>query len=103
MSSSHLGSGCMRSKVLAAEEAASAGIPVVICNGTEPGTLERAVAGERVGTRFEPQARRESSFKLWLTYAKASSGRVLVDEGSERALREQGPSLLPVGVVDVEG
>jgi glutamate 5-kinase len=103
MSSSHLGSGGMRSKVLAAEMATSAGIQVVICNGTEPGTLERAVEGESVGTRFHRQARRESSFKLWLKYAKASSGRVLVDEGAERALREQGTSLLPVGVVDVEG
>jgi glutamate 5-kinase len=83
--------------------ATSAGIQVVICNGTEPGTLERAVEGESVGTRFHRQARRESSFKLWLKYAKASSGRVLVDEGAERALREQGTSLLPVGVVDVEG
>jgi glutamate 5-kinase len=103
MSSSHLGSGGMRSKVLAAEMATAAGIPVVICNGTEPGTMERAVTGESVGTRFHPQARRESSFKLWLKYAKSSSGLVLVDKGAERALREQGTSLLPVGVVGVEG
>jgi glutamate 5-kinase len=93
----------MRSKVLAAEMATSAGIPVVICNGTTSGNLERAVGGEPVGTRFHAQAKRESSFKLWLKYAKASSGRVLVDAGAERALREQGTSLLPVGVVDVEG
>jgi glutamate 5-kinase len=103
MSSSHLGSGGMRSKVLAAEMATSAGIPVVICNGTTPGNLERVVGGDEAGTRFHAQARRESSFKLWLKYAKASSGRVLVDAGAERALREQGTSLLPVGVVDVEG
>jgi glutamate 5-kinase len=103
MSSSHIGSGGMRSKVLAAEMATSAGIPVVICHGREPGTLEQAVAGDSVGTRFHPQARRQSSFKLWLKYAKASSGRVLVDEGAERALRDQGTSLLPVGVVEVEG
>jgi glutamate 5-kinase len=103
MSSSHLGSGGMRSKVLAAEMATAAGIPVVICNGRQPGTLARAAGGEDVGTRFHPQARRQSSFKLWLKYAKASSGRVLVDAGAERALREQGTSLLPVGVVEVEG
>ena len=103
MSSSHLGSGGMRSKVLAAEMATSAGIPVVICNGTRPGTLLRAVAGESEGTRFHPQERRTSSFKLWLKYAKPSSGTVLVDEGAERALRDQGTSLLPVGVVAVEG
>src|SRR4051794_35495510 len=103
MSSSHLGSGGMRSKVLAAEMATAAGIPVVICNGTSAGAPERALAGEPVGTRFHAQERRQSSFKLWLKYAKASSGRVLVDAGAERALREQGTSLLPVGVVEVEG
>ena len=103
MSRSHIGSGGMRSKVLCAEMATSAGIPVVICNGTKPGMLLRAAAGEPAGTRFHPQARRESSFKLWLKYAKSTRGRVLVDAGAERALREQGTSLLPVGVVDVAG
>jgi glutamate 5-kinase len=102
-SSSHVGSGGMRSKVLCAEMATSAGIPVVICDGTEPENLLRAVAGEPVGTRFHPQARRQSSFKLWLRYAKSSRGSVIVDAGAERALREHGTSLLPVGVVDVQG
>jgi glutamate 5-kinase len=103
MSASHLGSGGMRSKVLAAEMTTSAGIPVVICSGTSTGLLTQAVEGAPVGTRFHPQERRESSFKLWLRYSKASRGRVLVDQGAERALREQGTSLLPVGVVEVEG
>ena len=103
MSRSHIGSGGMRSKVLCAEMATSAGIPVVICNGTTAGTLLRAAAGEPAGTRFHPQARRQSSFKLWLKYAKSARGRVLVDAGAEHALREQGTSLLPVGVVDVQG
>ncbi len=103
MSSSHVGSGGMRSKVLCAEMATAAGIPVVICNGTEPGALLRAARGEPGGTRFHPQAKRQSSFKLWLRYAKSSSGVVRVDAGAERALREQGTSLLPVGVVAVEG
>jgi glutamate 5-kinase len=44
-----------------------------------------------------------SSFKLWLRYAKPARGRVTVDDGAELALRERGTSLLPVGVVDVEG
>jgi glutamate 5-kinase len=61
------------------------------------------VAGEQEGTRFHPQRQRVSSFKLWLKYAKPSHGRVVVDGGAERALRERGTSLLPVGVVAVEG
>jgi glutamate 5-kinase len=44
-----------------------------------------------------------SSFKLWLRYAKPSRGRIVVDHGAEAALRERGTSLLPVGVVDVQG
>src|SRR5207249_496482 len=44
-----------------------------------------------------------SSFKLWLKYAKPSHGRIRVDAGAARALREGGTSLLPVGIVDVEG
>jgi glutamate 5-kinase len=103
MSSSHLGSGGMRSKVLAAEMATAAGVPVVICNGTKAGTLVSAVSDQYEGTRFHAQTSTVSSFKLWLKYAKVSRGRVLVDAGAERALREQGTSLLPVGVVEVEG
>ena len=103
MSTSPLGSGGMRSKVVAADMATAAGIPAVILNGTRPGTVLRAVAGEAEGTRFHPQAQRMSSFKLWLKYAKPSHGRLVVDAGAERALRERGTSLLPVGVVDVQG
>jgi glutamate 5-kinase len=100
---SPLGSGGMRSKVVAAEMATAAGIAAVIANGFEPGTVRRAWDGEPVGTRFPPQAVRHSSFKLWLKYAKPSHGTVMVDAGAERALREGGTSLLPVGIVEVAG
>jgi glutamate 5-kinase len=103
VSSSPLGSGGMRSKVVAAEMATAAGIPAVILNGTRAGSIARAVAGEAEGTRFAIQRQRVSSFKLWLKYAKPSHGRVVVDAGAERALRERGTSLLPVGVVEVFG
>jgi glutamate 5-kinase len=100
---SPLGSGGMRSKVMAAEMATAAGIPAVIASGIAPGSLPQAWAGERVGTRFAPQAVRHSSFKLWLKYAKPSHGTLTVDAGAARALREGGTSLLPVGIVDVAG
>ena len=100
---SPLGSGGMRSKVMAAEMATAAGIPTVIASGLAPGALASAWAGERVGTRFAPQAVRHSSFKLWLKYAKPTHGTVTVDAGAARALRDGGTSLLPVGIVDVAG
>lgn len=102
-STSALGSGGMRSKVLAAEIAGAAGIPAVICNGTHAGALEAVLSGGRAGTRFHPGPARHSSFKLWLRYAKPAQGALVVDAGAARALREQGTSLLAVGVVDVRG
>ena len=100
---SPLGSGGMRSKVVASEMATAAGIPAVIASGLAPDTVLKAAAGEAVGTRFEAREGRYSSFKLWLKYAKPTRGRVLVDAGAARALREGGTSLLPVGVVEVLG
>jgi len=100
---SAFGSGGMRSKVAAAEMAGEAGIPAVICNGTSAGTLAAAAAGEAVGTRFAARPGKASSFKLWLKYAKPARGRILVDEGAARVLRERGSSLLPVGILAAEG
>jgi glutamate 5-kinase len=65
--------------------------------------VQAAATGEAVGTRFEAREGRYSSFKLWLRYAKPTRGRVVVDAGAARALREGGTSLLPVGIVDVLG
>jgi glutamate 5-kinase len=100
---SPLGSGGMRSKVVAAEMATAAGIPAVICNGLDEAALATALAGGDAGTRFPAQPARYSSFKLWLRYAKPSHGTVVVDAGAARALRDGGTSLLPVGIVDVRG
>ena len=100
---SAFGSGGMRSKVAAAELASAAGIPVVVCDATVAGTLRASAEGESVGTRFAAHPERTPSFKLWLRYAKPSRGRVVVDQGAARFLREQGSSLLPVGITGVEG
>src|SRR6188472_1982870 len=97
------GSGGMRSKVAAAEMASEAGIVATICNGTSGGTLAAAAAGDPVGTRFAAQDSKASSFKLWLKYAKPAHGRLVVDGGAARVLRESGSSLLPVGITNVEG
>ena len=104
---SPLGSGGMRSKVVAAEMATAAGIPTVICNGVRPGALRAVLAGERQGGRegtyFHAREARYSSFKLWLKYAKPSRGTLVIDAGAVRAVLEGSASLLPVGVVEVLG
>jgi glutamate 5-kinase len=100
---SPLGSGGMRSKVVAAEMATAAGIPTVICNGVRAQALAAVLAGEREGTRFAAREARYSSFKLWLKYAKPSRGTVVIDQGAARAVREGSASLLPVGITEVNG
>jgi glutamate 5-kinase len=93
----------MASKVVAAEMATSGGVEVVVCNGLADGTIAQAAEGAEVGTRFTPHEQPHKSFKLWLRYAKESRGHVRIDAGAERALRDQGTSLLPVGIVAVTG
>ncbi len=100
---SPLGKGGMRSKVLAAELAAAAGIPTVIAGGTGVSVLEPILAGEPRGTRFAAAERSEPAFKLWLRFGKPVRGRIVVDAGARRALVEDGGSLLAVGVVACEG
>jgi glutamate 5-kinase len=100
---SPLGSGGMRSKVVAAEMATAAGIATVICNGRRREALAAVLAGQREGTRFAAREARYSSFKLWLKYAKPSRGTLVIDAGAVRAVREGSASLLPVGVVEVLG
>jgi glutamate 5-kinase len=100
---SPLGTGGMRSKVVAAEMATAGGIETVICSGLREGALADALDGAPSGTRFAARETRYSSFKLWLKYAKPAQGTIVVDAGAARALREGGTSLLPVGITEVRG
>ncbi|MGH3036596.1 MAG: PUA domain-containing protein, partial [Gaiellaceae bacterium] len=100
---SALGRGGMRSKVLAAEMAAAAGIQTVIAGGSGPTVLEPILAGELRGTVFEPRGRERSAFKLWLRFGKPVAGRLHVDEGARRAVADEGGSLLAIGVSRCEG
>jgi glutamate 5-kinase len=88
-----MGSGGMHSKLLAARRAAQLGVP----------TLIRAFAGERLGTLVLPESRKVPSRKYWLAYHAEPAGNVVVDQGAARALMERGKSLLPAGIVEVEG
>jgi glutamate 5-kinase len=99
---SALGRGGMGSKVDSARIAISGGVETIIARGTRPGILKDCMAGEEVGTRFLPRPLGLPDYKLWLLYGKPARGRVIVDSGAVKALRGKG-SLLPVGVVGVEG
>jgi glutamate 5-kinase len=92
------GSGGMASKVRAARIASFSGVRVVIANASVPDVVSRALAGESVGTNVRASDRRLSARKLWIGFAANIDGRVEVDDGAARAVRERGSSLLPAGV-----
>ena len=97
------GTGGMITKLQAARVATSAGTAVVIAPGRERDVLVRLVDGEPLGTLFVPAATKLESRKRWMLSDLTHRGRIVVDDGAARALREQGRSLLPAGVVAVEG
>ena len=98
------GSGGMASKVAAAKMASWSGVRAVIAAASRPDVLVDAVAGVAgVGTVVHPRPQRMAARKLWIAFAVRTAGRVIVDDGARRALLERGVSLLPAGVVAVEG
>ena len=97
------GSGGMASKLAAAKIAAWSGVRVVIAGAQTPGVLDAARSGQPVGTAFRPRDDRLPSRKLWIAFALAASGRIVVDDGARRALTADGRSLLAAGVRGVEG
>jgi glutamate 5-kinase len=102
-STSRWGTGGMRSKLIAADMATAAGIATVACSGISDDALEAVLRGEHCGTRFPARAKGHSSFKLWLKHAKPTRGTIVIDRGAASALRDGGGSLLPVGIVEVQG
>ena len=100
---SRRGAGGMRGKMAAGLMAAAADVRTVVANGSRPGVLTAAVAGEAVGTEIVPSSAGAPAFKLWLRYAKPPRGTLDVDAGAARAIAGGGGSLLPVGVVAAHG
>ena len=97
---STIGSGGMQTKVEAAGIANAAGITTLL---TSAELVAPALAGGPVGTVFAPARSRRTSRKLWLAHATTARGRLVIDEGAVRAVLERRTSLLPAGVVAVEG
>ncbi len=102
-SRSGLGRGGMTTKVRAAQLAARSGTATVIAGGSQPRVLNRIVAGEPVGTFLIPDVEQLDARKRWLVGQFQVKGKLILDEGAVRALRQQGKSLLPIGVRKVLG
>ncbi|HBB40454.1 MAG: glutamate 5-kinase [Deltaproteobacteria bacterium] len=98
-----VGSGGMRTKVLAARQASRYGVTTLILNGHREGELSRALAGEITGTLFWPESHRLSSRKQWIAFSLKPAGELHLDLGACRALTERGSSLLPAGITKVRG
>ncbi len=103
-SSGALGTGGMRSKLLAAQRASLAGIAVAIVHGGRSGAIERAFDAEAdEGTFFLPQADRLARRKHWIAYGQKPRGDLHCDGGAREAIVTDGRSLLPSGITAVEG
>lgn len=98
-----LGVGGMATKLQAADIARRAGADVIITAGSAPDIIRRAVAGEAVGTRFPALESPLENRKRWIYAGLRPSGSIMIDEGAARALAANGSSLLPAGIVRVEG
>lgn len=100
---SSLGRGGMITKILAAKRAAGSGASTVIAWGREPDVLLRLAAGESIGTALVASTQKQAARKQWMVDHLQLRGAVIVDAGAALKLREDGKSLLPIGVTEVQG
>ncbi|RYG13103.1 MAG: glutamate 5-kinase [Burkholderiales bacterium] len=100
---SSLGRGGMITKILAAKRAAGSGASTVIAWGREPDALVRLVRGEAIGTLLVAPTQKNQARKQWIADHLQLRGAVTVDQGAASKVREEGKSLLPIGMTAVEG
>ncbi len=100
---SSLGRGGMITKILAARRAAGSGASTVIAWGREPDVLQRLIGGESIGTLLVAQTQKTQARKRWIADHLQLRGAVTVDAGAVTKLRDEGKSLLPIGMISVSG
>ena len=98
-----LGTGGMLSKIKAAKKLMSAGIPMVIANGKKKNILLNLFEGKKSGTFFIPKGEKLTSRKCWIGFTLKPKGAIIIDEGASSAILSRGKSLLPSGIIRVEG
>ncbi|MCX5770657.1 MAG: glutamate 5-kinase [Candidatus Hydrogenedentes bacterium] len=95
--------GGMKTKLAAVRIACAAGLPVVIANGRRPNILRDILSGKGRGTMFCAHEAALCHRKRWIAFGRKTTGVLKVDEGAQKALLAHGKSLLPAGVVSIEG
>ena len=100
---SSIGTGGMLTKVLAAKRAANSGAHTIIASGREPHVLQRLGNGERIGSELRAQLPVRSARQRWIANHLRLRGKITLDDGAVKALTVGQKSLLPIGVVDVDG
>ncbi len=98
-----LGTGGMISKIDAARKVTSAGVPMVIARGDKSDTLLMLFSGKELGTFFVPKEKKLKSRKCWIAFSLQPKGAIIIDDGAARAILKKGKSLLPSGILGVEG
>ena len=100
---STLSTGGMVSKIQAIKKVISSGIPAVVAKGTIANVVTKILSGEEIGTLFLPKDGHLSNRKHWIAHILKSKGKIIVDNGAKSALLYHGKSLLPSGIIKVEG
>lgn len=100
---SNVGTGGMRTKIDAAKIATNAGIPLIITTGQDLSALYDIAEDKQVGTYFKATHHPLHARKSWILYGSEHDGGLVVDDGAQYALRRNGTSLLPSGIIDVIG
>ncbi len=102
-SGSRLGTGGMVTKLQAAKVAMNSGFPMIIARGGEKRIIRRIIDGEQLGTLFLPRENRLHSKKRWIAFGSSIQGKLVIDSGAMKAITEEGKSLLPSGILSIEG
>jgi len=98
------GIGGMESKIKAAKICSFSGIKTIIANSRRINVLDEILSGKNVGTFFTPQTMKKvKSIKKWIAFGMKTKGAIIIDKGAEEAVLNKGKSILPVGVVKVNG
>jgi glutamate 5-kinase len=97
------GTGGMATKIQAAKIGINSNVGVIIANGADPSIIGEIIEGQPKGTFFVPKQHKLEQRKRWIAFGLSPQGTIYIDEGAEKALIDGGKSLLPSGILKVEG